>query len=303
MASTDSNATGNKIGTENILDMEANGIDYLYSLEHGQNNLFFAKFGDLDDSVFRISKINISSPTLNFERDNNRLNRLKGAALPEDVSITWIEDAYRSVEQYHLKWLRNWYDFAADFIPIGAGGKFKTLKIYAYHYVNKNVSISGPLMDADSVVEITLLNCVPTNMGTGYDFDWSGGGVKEFTTTYKFSQIYVNYKSDPKALPIMDLLKGKSTLYSNVSSLGLGSETSREQPKQTKEGIGTRADKAWSGVGVTNKAHSYSYSTFLKTYQDKIKKEEEEAAAAKAVIDQALPTEEAGNPKSDSTEQ
>lgn len=213
--------------SNDILTWEETGVDFLYNLSHAENNLFFAQIEGVSDSQYRISKISVGSPKIDFERNKNRFLSLKSATLPEEVTITWIEDSYRSVEQFHIGWLRNWYDFEADFIPIGNAGKFKNILITAYHYQNNNNSLSAPILSPRPVLKISLVNCVPTDAGSaGYDFGWDNGGIKEFTSTYKFSKIYVAYAAaDQKAAYIPNSLKGpNSTLDRMKNNLHLGGD-------------------------------------------------------------------------------
>lgn len=239
------------------LDEEAQGIDYLYSLEHAQNNLFFARIDGAEDSKFRISKISLNStPNISFEKNNNRFLTLAGAKMPDEITITWIEDAYRSVEQFHLKWLRAWYDFRADYIPLGRINKFKNITIESYHYVNRNDSVSAPLMDADRIASITLANCVPTNMGSTMEFDWSAGGIKEFTTTYKFSSITnLDYANNTNGFVDNSSTKN-GYLYENPSNVGLGGNYSWSSSSNL-----VNPSLAWQGDGIKDNARSYTYAT------------------------------------------
>ena len=250
------------------LDAEARGINYLHSLEHFQNCLFFATIDGADDSKFRISRISVTSPSLSFERNNNRYLALKNTSIPEEVTITWVEDAYRSVEQFHLRWMRYWYDFEADYIPIGRGGKFKNITIYAYHYINKNNSISAPLMDAEPTMTLTLGNCVPTNMGSSIEFDWSAGGIKEFNTTYKFAKVTgIVYESPKRAATSADNWAEATNLYSSTSNLGLGGAYTGPKDKSW----GSKPEEAWSGVEGAQKP--FSYTTDRKTVEALVEKD------------------------------
>lgn len=242
-----------------FLSDEAQGINYLHSLEHLQNCLFFAEIDLASDSKFRISRVSLNTPSLTFEKNNNRFMTLTGASLPDEVTITWIEDAYRSVEQYHARWLNDWYDFKADFIRLGCASKFRNIRIMAYHYVNKNNSISAPIMDADPLITIELSNCVPTNMGSSMDFDWSQGGIKEFTTTYKFAKCArIGYIAPKQAITSNQNWEDGS-LYNRYSTRCLGGAydpvtVTRAKAEWAPDGTliadaGTRPEEAWAGIG------------------------------------------------------
>jgi hypothetical protein len=266
--------------SRDYLGFEANGVEYLHNLEHFQNCLFYAKLDSKEDSKFRISRISFNSPTLSFEKNKNRLIEFTGSSMPEEVTITWIEDAYRTVEKFHMKWLRSWYDFEGDFIMLGQLGKFKNLTISAYHYINKNNALSAPLMDAEEVVQFTLENCVPTNMGnSSIEFDWSQGGIKEFTTTYKFSKIIIAERNS-NASTVSESTKN-GDLYKYSGDISLSGKRSKNDPN----GYFVKPEDAWSGQDGKGKEGKYPYTFETKAdddYKAAVKAYEEKLSEAEA---------------------
>ena len=270
MASTDT--------SRDYLGFEASGVEYLHNLEHFQNCLFYAKLDSKEDSKFRISRISFNSPTLSFEKNKNRLIEFTGSSMPEEVTITWIEDAYRTVEKFHMQWLGAWYDFEGDFIKIGQLSKFKNLTISAYHYINKNNALSAPLMDAEEVVQFTLENCVPTNMGnSSIEFDWSQGGIKEFTTTYKFSKIIIAERGADASTVSESTQKGDLFKYSG--NISLSGKRSKDDPN----GYFVKPEDAWAGKDGKDGKYPYTFETrATEDYKAAVKAYEEKLAEAEA---------------------
>lgn len=238
-------ASADKIAeiSEGLLSIERLGVDYLYDLEHAQNNLFFMGCDNTSDAQFRISSVSLPAQTMSFERNNNRGISISSIEPGEEITVNWIEDAYRSVENFHLQWMRQWYDFGADCIPIGSGGKYKTFTILVYHYINKNKTGGAPVVQPDPVLKVILEGCVPNGLNST-ELSWEGGGLKGYSATYKVSRIKYEYYGKGEELVGSKLHKQENSLMSQYAPIGFG-----DRRDLAKEGEGDpkymKAEEAW----------------------------------------------------------
>src|SRR5574344_1396889 len=110
--------SGNPVSLDTLARFEYDGVNYIYDLEPAQNNLFWAgnfssgngdkggedyKRREFSNSQFRIQSIAFNAPTLSFSSEPNvtHMEYLTGATLSKQVTITWLEDVYHSVQKYH----------------------------------------------------------------------------------------------------------------------------------------------------------------------------------------------------------
>ena len=159
-----------------LINYQQNGVDYLYDLEPTQNNLFWA--GNFDEhnnaesqftihtgndvksagvnlgkrpfsnSEFRIQSVDFKLPSLVFEHNKTKplkMEVLDAVNFSNEISITFIEDVYHSVQKYHLDWLNRWYDRRRDVLRCGVDGKMRGLDVVLFHYVESNASVTSPL--------------------------------------------------------------------------------------------------------------------------------------------------------------
>lgn len=193
-----------EIFSKDIPQYEREGLDFLYELEKPANNLFFANFtndsgADLyADTHFRIASIKVDSPSLTIDYNANKQPVIKTADMPTTVTITWVEDVYRSVEKFHTRWIQSWYDFRSDFLPVGVNGRFKNMELIGYHYKNVVESSSAvPLATTEPVLWLRLYGLVPQKTGPGYQYGWGEPGSATIDITYNCSSIEPYYYNRP----------------------------------------------------------------------------------------------------------
>ena len=209
--------------------LEREGLDFLYELEKPSNNLFFADFDEgYSDTKYRISSVRTDLPSLGLELDNNKNIVFKNGDYNLDITVDWIEDAYRSVEKFHNKWFNQWYNFHNDFLYIGRAGKFKTLSVYAYHYVNLVTNNSKiPVSAPDKVLNLRFVNCTPFKI-PGFEFKWGETSQPTYTVTYKCSYVLAQYfNTTGDYLMNKDLISGMKNAYIDV--LGAHEHTVNEE--------------------------------------------------------------------------
>jgi hypothetical protein len=183
-----------KLALDRLKSFEYDGVNYRHDLEPKQQNLFWAgdfwetnpdtsgndKTADswtrnFINAPFRIVNVKIDLPKLSFERHKQLKTQLfKEATYADTVTIGWLDDVYRSVQKYHLDWVNRWYNRQFDVIRCGAGGKFKALTIYAFHYKNSSLS----LLDVPTIellFRIKLRGLVPKDIGS-IEFDYGNPG-------------------------------------------------------------------------------------------------------------------------------
>ena len=180
--------------------------DYLYDLEPARKNLFWAgnfiehksavllkddsiNVRPLDNAEFRIRNISIPMPQMTFDSESQAAQTLhtsflKNISLTKTITISWEDDAYRSIRKYHLDLFNRWYDRRKDCLRNGPDGKLRGLDIILYHYVN---GLNGGPLDALPVPEPILLIKVrglrPINFPE-LGLDASGGKEDNLTMQY-----------------------------------------------------------------------------------------------------------------------
>lgn len=205
---------GNK---SSILILQQFGIDWLYDLELQQNNLFYvSQFYDPTEEpskclnlspYFRAKSIKLEGPTINFKwNPNMRLNVIDNVDISKmsEVSITWIEDVYKSVYLYHLDWFHSWYNPSFDYLPIGATGKFRNLEFYVFHFIDDFMGsgakdlLTSPNPTAEWLFKLTLHGMSVKSFGaTSMNFDMgqsqSTSGV---SANYSVNQISLSMNKE-----------------------------------------------------------------------------------------------------------
>lgn len=203
------------LSAEDLLNFQQDGIDYLYDLEPAENNLFWAgNFHCYDtknnavgekplnrfaNAQFRIKSLNFALPKLEFETIKQTHTRvLKSIAYPETMSITWVEDAYRSVKKYHLDWLNHWYNREFDCLRCGPRQKLRGLNIVLFHYVEGVEKFDNPLASAPVAQPILVINIrgmAPMDLG-GIKLDTSDASPEYPNITYSIQRASLFYWSD-----------------------------------------------------------------------------------------------------------
>lgn len=201
---------------KDLINLQSNGIDYLYNLETKQENLFWAgNFCELNkddktihtsegsgagfrymaDACFRIQGVDLSLPKIDFEE--NKLTHaadFKSLNYSRVFSITWIEDVYRSITKYHLDWiLYGWYDRPRDCLKTGIDGKFRHLEICQWHWYN---GAPTPIF----IVSIDKIK--PQNAGDKLSFNMKSPGDPFITIQYVADEIQIVYANTIDGIPM-----------------------------------------------------------------------------------------------------
>ena len=199
---------------------QADGQDYLYALEPMSRNLFWAgglrEAGIIDvgeeqgsdaglirpfyNAAYRIRKVSIKMPTIDYEVDKyTRIPKPKSIVYPNEITIDWFEDVYNSVRKYHLDWLQRWYMREFDCWRCGAQGKFRSMRVIAFHFVNDG-DVGASIIEVPRIQPILALDVsgmAPTNFGDDWTFDHGSDGNDEWLSiTYKVSKINFYYSID-----------------------------------------------------------------------------------------------------------
>lgn len=208
---------------------ERDVIDFLQELEAPSNNLFFASFigRSFSDIPYRIAGIKVDSPSISYELNGNKQPVIKSADISDEISITWVEDVYRSVEKFHIDWLNNWYDFNADFLPIGPNGRFKSIELIGYHYKNiVNNSSTIPIMESEPTIWLRIYNLMPTKFSdNGFNFKWGEASEHTITISYKFSEIAPFYYNRQAGQYVLN----NEELMNNTNNPGFGGARSSDE--------------------------------------------------------------------------
>lgn len=206
---------------ENFQD---NILDYLYDLEPPANNLFWAgnfqtfingstgsSYGEdelsLPNAQFRIKKITLDSPGLEFfEPDNKHTFQVfvKSAKPVQEVKIDFRDDFAHSVKRYHYNWLKYWYHRKHGVFRVGAYGKLRGLDIILFHYLplesNSNAIQSLPTIKP--ILGIQLRGMVPSNL-SGWEFDTDAPNNEQlFSVDYKLNNAPQFYWFDHNNKPV-----------------------------------------------------------------------------------------------------
>lgn len=212
----DKNSNGGvPVSLDELLNFEYDGTNYIYDLPPANNNLFWA--GNMcaahepvpDNAVdslnsarnytrnfynaqFRIQSISLKGLSMRFTPDEHLSHRdyFTGVELIKTVSITWLEDAYYSVQKYHQDWICNWYDSKNDCFLVGSNGKFRQLDVVAFHYKQKNSIYEDPTVEP--VLLIAIRGMVPEQV-PGFEFNMSTGNASTQQINYRVNQAMLFY--------------------------------------------------------------------------------------------------------------
>ena len=205
------------VNSNQLLTFEYDGTNYIYDLPPKQNNLFWAgnfceiTSADTNDAVtpiannrlenaqFRIQSVNFELPKIEYEENKIlRLEYITKITVPHEVTITFLEDVYETIQQYHLKWFSNWYDRSRDCIPIGPTGKFRRLDIAKFHFINNSGLTlgQGGIQDIPSPEVICVYklrglmpkSLVPVKVAYGED-----GNAETVSYTYSVIRASIEY--------------------------------------------------------------------------------------------------------------
>ncbi|MBQ2396551.1 MAG: hypothetical protein II304_05840 [Bacteroidales bacterium] len=188
MADTQVELTGKE-----FLAFQQKALDYLYDMPLGNDSLFIAqpKIGDkVNLPSYRVKKITFGTPKLNMQYDEKiRRSVIAGVDYSNTVTIEWYEDAFNSVQKFHLGLLDSIVDLNTGLFRVGGGLKLN-LDVYHFAYVEGNTDAQSPF-DSVAIPKCTeyysFVGLIPEGIGDiAFDSD-SGGNLKTVSITYHCS--------------------------------------------------------------------------------------------------------------------
>lgn len=238
---------GHKLGYENRPSSIESSIHEISSIDLFDSSSFeVAMFGmnTIDrriDMTYPAATIRASSISLPSFPEIKFLDRhpifkehyIDGVGISGEVSITWIEDRYLSVFNYHRAWADCWYDRTADAWKTGPTGKKRNALITIATPYDKDahgdlkpfivVGDSGQWNKRDwkgNILHyIALEGLTPGNV-KGLTLDWSNTSTLIHSVSYKVDRVVYgfNYEAAPSHIGIganrIDLLPNSpSTLF------------------------------------------------------------------------------------------
>lgn len=186
---------------EEFLTFQQKALDYLYDMPLGNDSLFIAKpsiYSGKDNKIalppYRVKKVTFSTPKLNMQFDEKiRQSVISGVEYSDTVTIEWYEDAFNSVQKFHLDLLNSIVNLNTGLFNVN-GGKVLGLTVYHYAYVEGNEDVQSPF-DSVAIPKCTeyfnFIRMIPEGIGDiTYDSD-SGGNLKTVSVTYHCADISV----------------------------------------------------------------------------------------------------------------
>lgn len=133
---------------DTISHFERDQNDYLYDIEPQSQNLFFiANFSEStsDEGLDSLKELynahmrarSIELPRLSYEFETDPITKMpifKSGKFNYEITISWFEDVYHSIYQYHENWMHRWFDYQYNTLRCGKSGKFRKCQLVAYHY-------------------------------------------------------------------------------------------------------------------------------------------------------------------------
>jgi triacylglycerol esterase/lipase EstA (alpha/beta hydrolase family) len=174
-----------------FLTFQQKALDYLYDMPLGNDSLFIAKpyiLGERDLPPYRVKKVTFGTPKLNMQYDEKiRRSVITGVEYSNTVTIEWNEDAFNSVQKFHLGLIDSVVDLNTGLFRVGGGRSKLNLDIYHFAYVEGNADAQSPF---DSVAfpkcteYYSFVGLIPEGIGDiTFDSD-SGGSLKTVSVTY-----------------------------------------------------------------------------------------------------------------------
>lgn len=177
---------------EEFLAFQQKALDYLYDMPLGNDSLFIAKVKVCGDNgielpPYRVKKITVGTPKLNMQFDEKiRQSVISGVEYSDTVTIEWYEDAFNSVQKFHLSLLNEIIDLNYGLFRVG-GGRNLNVDLFHFAYVEGNADVQSPF-DSVAIPKCTeyysLRGLIPEGIGDiTYDSD-GGGSLKTVSVTY-----------------------------------------------------------------------------------------------------------------------
>ena len=188
-----------------FLDFQSQSLDYLYGVMPVANDsLFIADLvgaAGVKNARFRIKDITITPPTVNYEYDTQlRASFPKSVDLQDTVTINWYEDAFDSIQKYHLALMSRAVDFGTGIWAVGHPPMID-MNVVKYAFVEGNEKLETPF-DSLPMPKQTgycfLKGLQPKSIGE-IKYDSAGGGdIKTVSVTY--SVIRIDYQNVTSAI-------------------------------------------------------------------------------------------------------
>lgn len=181
------------VSAEEFLYFQSQSLDYLYGIMPVPNDsLFIAEFSGVKNAKYRVKTITIPVPEITFETNDNLCTSYpKKVNWKDDLTIVWYEDAFNSVQKYHLNLMGNTALLSAGIFRKGAA-PIHQLTINKYTYMEGNEAIDTPF---DSIPIPVLTDTIVIDGIQPYKIpeitlDSGGGGeIKTISISYKVQRI------------------------------------------------------------------------------------------------------------------
>jgi hypothetical protein len=164
------------------------GIVYLQRLQALAPNLFEVFFFDsLTNAGLYCKSIKIPAYNMTLERHAfTRRFFLKEFKLPEQITITWLEDSNLSVWRYHTNWLKCFYTPETDTYISGSAGKKRDAAAVLQRFTDQDGNGDRHLIDNFKFALEGLVPLTNTDLEFGWDKDSSNN---EITISYTVDRI------------------------------------------------------------------------------------------------------------------
>lgn len=212
-------ATDNKFDSNEFLSFQTEALDYLYNIMPVANDsLFIADLTDITNARFRVKKISIPTPEIEFEYNQaQRMSFPKSVKYNPTFTVEWYEDAFDSITKFHLSKMNNLVDLNTGLFKVGLTDNTVKFTINKYAFTEGNASSSTPfdsMPKPTSTAILTVDQALVSNVGE-IVFDSSGGGdVKTVSITYQaIGKIKWESTYDMGNILSSDFDAGTNTLY------------------------------------------------------------------------------------------
>ncbi len=209
---------------QEILDHQQKVLDYLYDMPLANDSLFLAKVTTNDSNgqevaQFRIKKISYTPQKIKYDGFDNtrRMSFMTGVERNDTVTIEWIEDAFDTIQKWHIGMLNQIVNLKTGLWNVGGAKNAQIPKVVVtkFAYVEGNSEVESPF---DSVAypaptsELEIINLKPEGVPEiTYDSE-AGGSVKTVSITYRIDHIELKDYASAK------------TMWNSKDFMGFGGE-------------------------------------------------------------------------------
>lgn len=173
-----------------FLSFQGEALDYLYNIMPVANDsLFIADMSDVANSRFRVKKISIPSPEIEFEyNEAQRMSFPKKVKYNPTFTVEWYEDAFDSVTKFHLNKMNSLVNLNTGLFSVGVGDSTVKFTINKYTFVEGNSESSTPFdslpLPAPTAV-LTVDKALVSSVGEISFDSTAGGSIKTVSITYQ----------------------------------------------------------------------------------------------------------------------